>query len=35
MKKRSPIILTYDRVEGGTVGELFGDNKALTNNSHQ
>ena len=27
--KRSQIILTYDGVEGGAVGELFGDNKAL------
>ena len=34
MTKRSQIIITYDGVEGGAVGELLGDDKTLTNNNY-
>ena len=34
MTMRSQIILTYDGVESGAVGELLGNDKTLTNNNY-
>ena len=34
MTMRSQIILTYDGVESGAVGELLGNYKTLTNNNY-